>query len=585
MVTKMTAARPSLATLSARVTGHDFRTFYVYTTVVTLEGASWSLAIRYSKFLSFYDALRSAERTFKFDFPPRGGIFSKPKPDERQVRLDAFLQAVTKFYRLKKQPPSVTRLLCDFLLVERNFSRANKFQTTKEKPVETPVLKDMGTAKTAPLSLKAEEGTKALVNATDGIAVLSGIKETATELNKENCEATKEETKGAATTDQQDLADFEVTQTKQTREEGKDAETEATVEKVVEKEDAVMAKEWNETKDALKEDNVKAKEPAVSVNEVKENEVKTVTYVEVKESEIQATQSKEKEVEVKENEVEVREDEVEVREDGVEVREDEVESIEQTVEVKEDEVIATASTENDTEELEVVVKEGVVQAIESSEKDTEVVQTFVEEVKDSKVMTIETKEVQVNTTETERAENEGLETMIEATRNEEEKDDAKKEEVKNAKIVATVIETREQDIQSEPEMSPITSRTSGPIVVETNVTSQPSSHKTIVGKTVTITSQLDDSHSFTVEMTETKASVVTLAGKSKKKKRNHRRKSMSNAPGSSSSTGSDGFESPVGVDQLGRVSDVTLTEAQKKARNQRRKEKRKKNQKKFLSTM
>ncbi|POM70611.1 Hypothetical protein PHPALM_12923, partial [Phytophthora palmivora] len=105
----------TLTTLSARVTGFDYTTFHAYTTVVTLDGASWTLAIRYSKFLAFYDALRSADRSFKFDFPPKGGFFFTPKPEDRKVRLDAFLQAAVKFFLAKKQPERMAKVMREHL--------------------------------------------------------------------------------------------------------------------------------------------------------------------------------------------------------------------------------------------------------------------------------------------------------------------------------------------------------------------------------------------------------------------------------------------------------------------------------------
>ncbi|KAE9107165.1 hypothetical protein PF005_g10735 [Phytophthora fragariae] len=72
----------------------------------------------------------------------------------------------------------------------------------------------------------------------------------------------------------------------------------------------------------------------------------------------------------------------------------------------------------------------------------------------------------------------------------------------------------------------------------------PTANKTVVGKTATITSKADDSHSFKVELTEKKASVATLTTaakemeevaeqKSKKKKRSKSRKSISTASNSS----------------------------------------------------
>ncbi|GMF28330.1 unnamed protein product [Phytophthora fragariaefolia] len=440
-------AATSLATLGARVTGFDYNGFHAYTTVVTLDGASWTLGIRYSKFLALYDKLRAAERGFKFDFPPKGGFFFSPKPEERKVRLDAFLQAALKFFAQKKRPESLARLLREYLQVDKCLQEAKRKQkkadeqeqtASDESASEEPVEEPQPDKKEAPkLSDKAQEGKKALVNAAFGAAVVSAIKDNAMDAKKapvvEKEEAKKEEAK---------------------------------VE--VKKEIKIEAKK--------EEAKVEAKKEEAKV-EAKKEDVK----VEAKKEDVKVEAKKEIKVEAKKEDVKV--------------------------EAKKEE--AKAETK-----------------VEEKKQEVKVEEVKVEEIKPSTTTTTTT-----------------------------------------------------------------TTTSGGSTVVETNVTSQPTANKTVVGKTVTITSKPENSHSFKVEMTEKKASVVTLTAAAKqmadvaeqkpKKKRSNRKKSISKAPVSTASTSSDGFESPDGVDDVARVDDnQRLSESQKKARNQRRKEKRKKNQKK-----
>ncbi|CAI5711922.1 unnamed protein product [Peronospora effusa] len=203
----------SLATLSARVTSFNRVSFCTYTTVVTLDGVSWTLAIRYSKFLAFYDQLRAAERSFKFNFPPKGGFFSTPKPEDRQPRLDAFLQAVMAFFLKRKQPGIMTKLLREFLQIDKSLREAKKAQKAKEEEEQTAsdesaneesneVSKPKGEdekkktkeeekKKKIKLSDKAQVGKKALVNAAAGAEVASAIKDEAVKTKKEGKEEEK----------------------------------------------------------------------------------------------------------------------------------------------------------------------------------------------------------------------------------------------------------------------------------------------------------------------------------------------------------------------------------------------------------
>ncbi|RMX68563.1 hypothetical protein DD238_005299 [Peronospora effusa] len=457
--------------LSSDILAFNRVSFCTYTTVVTLDGVSWTLAIRYSKFLAFYDQLRAAERSFKFNFPPKGGFFSTPKPEDRQPRLDAFLQAVMAFFLKRKQPGIMTKLLREFLQIDKSLREAKKAQKAKEEEEQTAsdesaneesneVSKPKGEdekkktkeeekKKKIKLSDKAQVGKKALVNAAAGAEVASAIKDEAVKTKKE----------------------------------GKEEEKKVKVEEI----------------------KVKVEEKKVKVDDIK-------VALNVEEMKVEKVAAKE-EVEVK-----VEQKEKVAAKEEVEVNAEDKEKVEvQKVEVK----VEQKKEESMTEEPKVY---GVL-------------------VEEAKVANVKTSEVKPTTTST------------------------------------TTTRTT------------TTTTSNGSTVVETNVTSQPTASKTVVGKTVTVTSNADDIHSFRVEMTEKKASVITLSAaakeiemveavdqKPKKKNRSQSKENIQKAPLSSASTVSDGFESPGGVDEVGRVSD--LSESQKKARNQRRKEKRKKKQKK-----
>ncbi|CEG47496.1 Phox homologous domain [Plasmopara halstedii] len=514
MAPKTTTARPSLSTLSVRVTGFEFMyaSFHAYTTVVTVQGASWSLGIRYSKFLSFYEALKATERSFKFDFPPRGGIFSKPKPEDRQVRLDAFLQAVTKFYQVKKQPPNVAKLLCEFLQVDRNYTRANKFQI-KRKNTETPAAKVVSVSK-ATLSEMAEDGKMAQVNV--ATVVIAG-KDSAVDA-----------TKG----DKNDL---------ENKYEEKKSEDNEVRGQIVGESKIENKKKTEETKDT--ENKI----------EKKNEENKIEKKIEV----IKAAEQLEKEENIA----------------------NEKKASKQKSEMEKEEM---------PEEAKITVDETFQAEIEEVKPE--------QNVEESKV---EVKNTWLGKEEVAKT-SENVSKAQDALMSKEKMDEEKKIETVKFELVKDYVEeetlTKTEDALIAGATTTTTTMTTamGSTVVETNVISQPSANKTVVDKTVTITTKSDDEHSFKVEMTENKASVVTLMSaleqvvddelKQKKKKRSGRRKSVSSAPASTGSTSTDGFESPDGVDQLGCVTDPSLTEAQKKARNQRRKEKRKKNQKRLQSS-
>uniref|UniRef100_A0AAV1TI09 PX domain-containing protein n=1 Tax=Peronospora matthiolae TaxID=2874970 RepID=A0AAV1TI09_9STRA len=489
---KAAARMTSLATLSVRVTGFDYSTFHTYTTVVTLENVSWTVAIRYRKYHAFFEQLRSAERSFKFDFPPKSGLFYSPKPEERKLRLDAFMQSVTAFYFKRRQPRVMSKLLREFLQVDKRLKAAKKVQ------------KVAGEAK--PMGGDKKDSKKGMVDKKEAVKPKDGEK---IELSK-----------GA--------------------QEGKkvleDAAIGAAVVAVI-KDNAVSEEKKETTGRAKKEEGVKGDE---KVNgEVKVDEVK----LQEKKEEAKVAAEEEKVVKVEEREAL------------------DVESTPVKVEAKE---VAKAE-----EEVVVVVKEEKQKA--GYQAEVKLGEGEVKMEKEDDVKGVPSEEVKVE------------------------------EGTPSTTLTTTTTTTT------------TTTMSSGSTVVETNVMSQLSPTKTVVDKTVTITSNSDDQHSFKVEMTERKKSVVTLLAaakdmvetveqeakdmvetveqeakdvvetaeqKAKKKKRN-RKKSVSKAPLSSASTVSDGFESPDGVDDVGRVSD--LSESQKKARNQRRKEKRKKKQKRLHS--
>lgn len=101
--------------VSARVTGFDYSTFHAYTTEVAVDGRSWALAVRYNTFFKFYSQLLEVEPRFKAPFPPKGGIFFSPLPEERQVQLDDFVQNTLTFYDLRGRPDAMGALIDDLL--------------------------------------------------------------------------------------------------------------------------------------------------------------------------------------------------------------------------------------------------------------------------------------------------------------------------------------------------------------------------------------------------------------------------------------------------------------------------------------
>ncbi|KAG2525874.1 hypothetical protein JM16_004195 [Phytophthora kernoviae] len=294
-------ATPQLKTLSAHVTGFDYTSFHAYTTRCELSGASWTLGLRYSQFLSFYDKLRSKEKKFKFDFPPKGGFFFTPKPEDRRVRLDAFLQAVIAFYNsgTKKQADFVAQLLGKFLQVEKNLNKALKSdeqtasdESASEEPLEEPKPKKE-VKKAVKVSKKVEDGKKAFVKAAFEAAVVSAIQDNAKEAKKVE-PVKKEEVKV------EEKMDVKVE--KPLVEESKVQETK--VEEVKKVEETKKVEEVKKVEETKVEDK-KVEETKVEVKKVEETKVEVKKVEETKEvKETKADETKIDEVKTKETKVE-----------------------------------------------------------------------------------------------------------------------------------------------------------------------------------------------------------------------------------------------------------------------------------------
>ncbi|RLN89094.1 hypothetical protein BBJ28_00018661 [Nothophytophthora sp. Chile5] len=190
-----------MKSVAAHVTSFDYTSFHAYSTRVEVDGASWTLGIRYSKFLAFYTALAAKERAFRFDFPPKGGFFFTPSPEDRQVKLDAFLQAVVVYYEEKERPEAVGEMLAAFLQVPEHLKAQgaddDEAHTTSDEsePAEEPkpveeLVQDKK-PKPAP-SANAVAGKKAFVKAAFEAAVVSALQDN---VHKEEVKETPVEEK------------------------------------------------------------------------------------------------------------------------------------------------------------------------------------------------------------------------------------------------------------------------------------------------------------------------------------------------------------------------------------------------------
>ncbi|KAE9320613.1 hypothetical protein PF008_g17995 [Phytophthora fragariae] len=103
--------------IDARVTGFDYTTFHAYTTEVEVDGRVWTLAIRYNAFYQFYTRLTALEKHFNVDFPPKGGLFFSPPPEERQEQLDDFLLSTLAYFDMRGHPKRMEALLGELLQI------------------------------------------------------------------------------------------------------------------------------------------------------------------------------------------------------------------------------------------------------------------------------------------------------------------------------------------------------------------------------------------------------------------------------------------------------------------------------------
>ncbi|KAG7392961.1 hypothetical protein PHYPSEUDO_013449 [Phytophthora pseudosyringae] len=103
--------------IDARVTGFDYSSFHAYTTEVEVDGRAWTLAIRYNAFYRFYTRLAALEKHFAVDFPPKGGLFFSPPPEERQEQLDDFLLSTLAYFDMRGRPRRMEALLGELLQI------------------------------------------------------------------------------------------------------------------------------------------------------------------------------------------------------------------------------------------------------------------------------------------------------------------------------------------------------------------------------------------------------------------------------------------------------------------------------------
>ncbi|KAG1683743.1 hypothetical protein DVH05_014221, partial [Phytophthora capsici] len=108
--------------IDARVVGFDYTTYHAYTTEVEVDGCSWSLAIRYNTFYQFYTRLTALEKHFTVEFPPKGGLFFSPPPEERQEQLDDFLLSTLAYFDMRGHPKRMGVLLGELLQIPEHLN-------------------------------------------------------------------------------------------------------------------------------------------------------------------------------------------------------------------------------------------------------------------------------------------------------------------------------------------------------------------------------------------------------------------------------------------------------------------------------
>ncbi|KAG7397529.1 hypothetical protein PHYBOEH_000532 [Phytophthora boehmeriae] len=138
--------------IDARVTGFDYTTFHAYTTEVEVDGHVWTLALRYNTFFQFYTRLTALEKHFNVDFPPKGGLFFSPPPEERQEQLDDFLLSTLAYFDMRGHPKQMGALLSDFLEIpqhmdakedeEEDHTASEGSSVAGELRLDTPIASD-----------------------------------------------------------------------------------------------------------------------------------------------------------------------------------------------------------------------------------------------------------------------------------------------------------------------------------------------------------------------------------------------------------------------------------------------------------
>ncbi|RLN72151.1 hypothetical protein BBJ28_00014012 [Nothophytophthora sp. Chile5] len=106
-----------MRSIDARVTGFDYTAFHAYTTEVEVDGRDWTLAIRYNTFFQFYTRLAALEKHFTVAFPPKGGLFFSPPPEERQEQLDDFMLSTLAYFDMRGHPKRMEALLGELLQI------------------------------------------------------------------------------------------------------------------------------------------------------------------------------------------------------------------------------------------------------------------------------------------------------------------------------------------------------------------------------------------------------------------------------------------------------------------------------------
>lgn len=121
-----------MESIKARVVGFKHGSPVTYTTEVVVRGdVRYKLAVRYSTFHAAYTKLVAADKSFVFQFPKKGGLFSSPSPADRQSKLDAFLVAALAHLAKRNFAPKLGVVLEGLLQIQAHVPLV-------EKKVEVP---------------------------------------------------------------------------------------------------------------------------------------------------------------------------------------------------------------------------------------------------------------------------------------------------------------------------------------------------------------------------------------------------------------------------------------------------------------